>query len=84
MVFSSVAESVAPGVAYEGETVDPDTAPGVTTVEGVTDSTAGPETAPGAQQSPLVRLKTRLETRPKKPQGLNRPVPSPQWLKGPD
>ena len=30
------------------------------------------------------RLKTRLETRPKKPHGLNSPVPLPQWLKGPD
>jgi hypothetical protein len=79
-------ESLDPGETLEGSVVDPDpygregTIPGATTLEGIVPSTAPSETTPGPQQAPwpLLRLKTRLETRPKKPHGLNRPVPSPQ------
>jgi len=65
------------GTGLEGIT------PGVTTA-GAADSIGTPATTSEPQQAPFDRLKTRLETRPKKPQGLNRPVPLEHWLKGPD
>jgi len=81
MGFRSVGES---GETFEGTVVVPDpygeagTIPGVMTVEGIVPSTPPPETTPEPQQPPLLRLKTRLETRSKKPHGPNRPVQSPQ------
>ena len=40
----------------------------------------------GSIRAALLRLKTRLDTRPKKPHGPNRPLPQPlpQLLNGPD
>ncbi len=68
---------------YDGTTL------GVTTLADTPDSIGTPETTPGSQQPALlvvVRLKTRLDTRPKKPHGLNSPLPQPppQLLNGPD
>jgi hypothetical protein len=69
-----------PAAGYEGAT------PGVNTVAGAAYSTGAPVTIPGSQQSTarLVRVKTRADTRLKKPHGPKSPLPSPQWLNGPD
>jgi len=89
MVFSSEGVSADEGEPDRGETdggivfnSDPDgydgPTTGPTTVEGIEPSTTPPDTTPEPQQPPLLRLKTRAETRSKKPHGPNRPVPSPQ------
>jgi len=78
MGVRSVGES---GETFEGTVVDPDpygeagtTTPGVTTAEGSGLATTPSEATLEPQQPPLLRLKTRLETRSKKPHGPNRPV----------
>jgi hypothetical protein len=86
--FSSVDESVDPGTTdrvVPGTTYDGAT-PGVDTVAGAEYSTGVPVAIPGSQQSTarLLRVKTRDDTLLKNPQGPNNPLPSPQWLNGPD
>jgi hypothetical protein len=55
-------------------------------LEGTASTIGDSAMTPVSQQSAarLVRVKTRAETRLKNPQGPNNPLPSPQWLNGPD